>query len=351
MNLIVLLSVFFLASCAGRKAPRIKPPKSQQPVDNVWEPGVENVPEIEARDLPADSDVHEEQVEKKKPIPPVIGIVVEGAGLESFVALGFMQELAKEGIQPKKILGVGWGCWIALSWALESSSNQAEWQSFKWSTWKFLGLEKSFISRITGSKASYEDFANEMKVWLPKGEFNEYALDVDCPSLSLAKGRAELQSSQQLGVYRALWNQLQIPLFNLPNPETKNIMSLSGLAAQAVAMDEYDNFSTARGSSEKIDFWIHLQSSPSDLLSGDDAWLSAAFLRAEVARESWYRTRQGRWVMKMPLYREVSVNEKRALDFSERRALLLKGRDLGRRWIEGNWYQNNLAPAFTTPDK
>lgn len=341
--------IVIMISCSSRKAPPASEPNASG--EAKWQPGIEKLPEIESQDLDPSVPAIAEEVpsEPVKRVPPKIGIVIEGAGLESFLALGFMQELAKEGVLPQKIVGTGWGCWLALSWALESSSNQAEWQSFKWSTWRFLGIENTFLSRITGSKASYSEFEKEMKVWLPKSEFNAYARDVDCPMLKVDRNRVELQSSRQLGVYRALWNQLQIPLYNLhaSNPKAD---TLSGLAATGFSLEEYDNFALIHknsGSAEKVDLWIHLQSAPSSLVAGDHVWLSAAFRRVEVSKETWFRTAQDRWVVKLPLYRNLSLDEKRALDFTERRSLLLKGRELGRAWIEGTWYQNNLAPAFS----
>jgi hypothetical protein len=342
--------MLILISCSSRKAPPSVEPEASG--EAKWQPEIEKLPEIESQDLDPTVPAIVEGVpsEPVKRVPPKIGIVIEGAGLESFLALGFMQELSKEGVLPQKILGTGWGCWLALSWALESSSNQAEWQSFKWSTWRFLGIENSFLSRITGSKASYAEFEKEMKVWLPKSEFNAYALDVDCPMLKMDRNPLELQSSRQLGVYRALWNQLHIPLYNLhaSNPKAD---TLSGLAATGFSLEEYDNFALIyknSGSVEKVDLWIHLQSSAPSIVAGDHVWLSAAFRRAEVFKETGFRTAQDRWVVKLPLYQNLSLDKKRALDFAERRFFLLKGRELGRAWIEGTWYQNNLAPVFSS---
>lgn len=347
LNILGLLSLTFIGACSTSSGSK-QTPKSNGPV-STWRPGVENVPQIEAQDLGVDPSHIIPEEDKSEPVPkPVVGIIVEGVALDSMVALGFMQELAKAGVIPEKVMGLGWGCWIALSWAFEASSNQAEWQAFKWSSWKFLGIEnKGFLSRFTGNKSSYDNYLKEMKVWLTKSEFKDYAMDVDCPLLKPTRHEADLKSASSQGVYKALWEQIQIPLLGANFSEEKqNSEWLSGIASQNITLEEYDSFSKLKKTAKSVDFWIHLQASSPELKSAGDLWLSSTFKRAQGSSSNWLKTPQDRWVVKIPIHQKIDMDPKKSLDFSQRRSLLLKGRELGRDWIESQWFQNHLAPAL-----
>lgn len=343
--------LLLLQSCAsiGRKAP-------PAPTTPTFEKKMDaRVEESHATDPLAESKPEEEtrEIEKTEAAPapraPLIGIWVEGAGLESFAALGFMQELHRAGVRFVKVVGTGWGCWVALSWANEASPNQAEWQAFKWSSWEPMGLERGFLSRIRGDRASFEDFARELKVWLPKNEFSELAMPADCPLLSQSSASMDLVSGQGLGVHKALWEQLQMPLYDkrVLDPNTPRPAYLSGIAAGEPRLDEYDRFAAA--GKTPVELWIHLKASPAQVLAPGDRWLSAAFTRRELRGESWIKTKQGRWVMRMPLFMDQKIDAQKSLDFGGRRALLLKGRDSARAWMRSDWFQTNLAPTFANP--
>lgn len=291
----------------------------------------------------------EPEVAPPSPKAPVIGVWIDGAGLESFTALGFMQELHRSGVKFAKVVGTGWGCWVALSWANEASPNQAEWQAFKWGSWSPLGLEAGFLSRIRGEQGNFADFTKDLRVWLPKGNFNELAMPADCPLLANT-GSMDLVSGKSLGIYRALWEELQSPLFNkkVLDTTTGQTPYLSGLAAGDPRLEEYDRFSDA---AKPIELWIHLKASPAQLLAPGERWLSAAFARRELKGETWTKTKQGRWVMKMPLFVGQNLDVKKSMDFGERRAMLLRGRDLARKWMQTPWFKSNLAPAFVPPQQ
>ncbi|MEO5668609.1 MAG: patatin-like phospholipase family protein [Bdellovibrionota bacterium] len=281
------------------------------------------------------------------PRAPVIGVWIEGAGVESIMALGFMQELQRSGVKFSKVVGTGWGCWMALSWADEASANQAEWQAFKWSSWSPLGLEKGFLSRLRGERGDFDSFAKDIRVWLPKEKFSELAMPADCPLLGVSS-TMDLVSSRSLGIYRALWEELQVPLFNKNvTTDTESVAYMSGLAAGDPRLEEYDRF--AEAGKTPVEFWIHLKASPAAVLAPGDRWLSAAFARRELKGESWTKTKQGRWVMRMPLFIGQNLQESKSLDFGSRRAMLLRGRDLARSWMQTAWFKSNLAPAFATP--
>jgi hypothetical protein len=285
------------------------------------------------------------------PRAPVIGVWVDGAGVESFLALGFMQELQRAGVKFAKVVGTGWGCWMAVSWAQEASANQAEWQAFKWSSWAPLGLERGFLSRIRGERGSFEDFSRDLRVWLPKDEFAELAMPADCPVVANS-GTMDLVSTHSLGISRALWEELQAPLFDkkVTAEAADKIPYLSGLAAGDPRPEEYDRFAETSSAKNAVEFWIHLKTTPASVLASGDRWLSAAFTRREPRGETWSKTKQGRWVMKMPLFVGQNLDEKKSLDFGSRRAWLLRGREMAKKWMQSAWFKSNLAPAFATPE-
>jgi hypothetical protein len=342
---------FFLSGCASLRSRQDPPPpraSTDAPsFDQRMDARVESKsdadePLAEARSLEAIPPLSREAPRPTR--PPVVGVWVEGAGLESLVALGFMQELERAGVKFAKVVGTGWGCWVALSWALEASANQAEWQAFKWSSWAPLGMERGFLSRFTGERANYDDFARELRIWLPKSEFAELALPADCPVLRNSSP-IDLVSSRGLGLQRALWESVQVPLFKRKPGDDSKASYLSGLAAGAPRLDEYDRFSDI-ASSTPVEFWIHLKASPASLMAMGDPWLSATFARRELKGEAWAKTKQGRWVMRMPLFVGQNFDERKGLDFGGRRAMILKGRDLARHWMQSSWFRNNLSGAF-----
>ena len=352
-NLKHLLVAALFQACAS--APKV-PQSAQQPAP---EAGLE-----EKLDARVDESVRQEDQtalskDPETPLPPpgsetvaplprapVMGVWIDGAGLESFVALGFMQELHRSGVKFAKVVGTGWGCWMALSWANEASANQAEWQAFKWSSWAPLGMERGFLSRIRGGGADYGAFAKDLRIWLPKEKFSDLAMPADCPLLDASS--MDLVSAHGLGIYRALWEEMRIPLFHKKiGSEPEESEYLSGLAAGDPRLEEYDRFADA--GKNDVEFWIHLKASPSRVIAPGDRWLSTAFARRELKGESWSKTRQGRWIMRMPLFLGQNLDEKQSIDFGARRAMILRGRDLARKWMQSSWFRSNLSPAFTTP--
>jgi hypothetical protein len=347
----LFLMSFVLSSCSTRQ-PAIPSDQLAVPEKDSWQPRLEQIPNIDSLELSEDQDsiVDQEGVdataatESKVMKPPVMGVWIEGAGLESLMALGFLQELYREGVRWDKTMGTGWACWVALSWTFENNPNQAEWQAFKWSSWPGLGMERRLLSRITGARGSFEEFSKELKVWLNKNEYREYAGHVDCPLLDTQT--SQLLSSSDRGAYRALWEQLQIPLFGRqPDVESGAQRRLSGLAAPQVHDEEYDRFARVEEDKE-VEFWLHLHTTPAKVLSKDDPWLHSIYAREELRTNSWHQTKEGRWVLHLPLFVNSNIDEQKSLNFSERRALMLRGRDLAKQWMQGAWFRNNLAPAF-----
>lgn len=162
-------------------------------------------PEIQSKDLESEV-ISLSRIEQLKRSP--VAFWIDGAGFDSIEALGFMQTLDKVGIKPSLVVGTGFGCWIALSWAIDGSGNRAEWQTFKWNDWKLLG-DSSILNRLRGRPDS-EQFGDELAKIFPPQELKSLKVPVDCPYLQEKKGLYFYRSSSSDKVHTALWRQLKI---------------------------------------------------------------------------------------------------------------------------------------------
>jgi hypothetical protein len=152
----------------------------------------------------SDSEFANQQTQDRK---KVYGVWIDGAGFESLMALGVLQELEKNNIRPAKVVGTGFGCWIALSWALGNSGSQAEWQSFKWKDWN-LAAARTIIDKIGGD--SVERLRIDVKKHFLKKSFQEFSVPVDCPFTPKSKP-FKFQTAKFVDVDLALAIQLQVP--------------------------------------------------------------------------------------------------------------------------------------------
>ncbi len=110
---------------------------------------------------------------------PVQGVSVwmEGIGTDAFLALGFLQELEKK-FKIQSIHGVGFSCWVAVSWASENRGNYAEWQSFKWDSWNILGT--NVFNRFIG-RSNLEGFRSRLVNKLPLKNKDKFKISENCP--------------------------------------------------------------------------------------------------------------------------------------------------------------------------
>ncbi len=344
-----LFILIFIASCSSVSKKPVKPaPKpGEAPQDILSALPLDPIVKVEGQDLAAGESI-DASTGVAKPRAPVIGVWIDSVGLDAFWALGYLQELDKAGVKISKVVGQGFGCWIALAWAQQGSSNQAEWQAFKWSQWNLIGLDASLLKRITGNQVSYQTFQSQFEKWLPAKEFKSLKLRSDCPVVSTRnRQKGILTSGHSLGISRDMWYQMRQPFYG-PAMEPKSTDAyLSAWSFGNLRPKDYDAFSRSGKSGEKVDLWIHLRTVPASTWAHDDPWLFAAASKDEWDHETWFQTPDGSWVLRKTLFDNKIATKTNVLDFARRREFLLEGRNLGKKWISGQWFQNNLQNSFS----
>jgi hypothetical protein len=240
---------------------------------------------------------------------------IEAIGTDAFLALGFLQELEKK-VKIVSVNGVGFGCWIALSWAAENKGSYAEWQSFKWDSWDLLGA--NILNRVIG-RSSPSSFKARLAGKLPLKNKDRFKIPMNCPYI--AKGRLAFEDPSSMDIYEELWVQMR-NVFFFPAAELERDTKKSGLYRRAVTSDELLKFTS--GSVEPREhLWIVL---------------SSEVLRKELRRPPQAETQKGliddfRWVRKTiaaDTYRNVSD----AKDLTKKRPMLLRGRKEGKLFFE-----------------
>lgn len=162
-------------------------------------------PSIEAKDL--DAEVQSlSRIEQLKRSP--VAVWIDGAGYDAIEALGFLQTLEKSGVKPALVVGTGFGCWVALSWAIDGSANRAEWQTFKWVDWKLIS-DNSIFNRLRG-RSAHDQFAEELVKIFPPQKVSSLRVPADCLYLESQNGLYFYKSSTNDNVETALWRQLQV---------------------------------------------------------------------------------------------------------------------------------------------
>ena len=349
-RIITLALLMFVMSCASKKQNQVttEPKPGEAPSDILSALPLEPVVKVEGEDLDVSGGSTDENSNGEqagmRPRAPVIGVWIDSVGLDAFWALGYLQELDRAGVKVSKVVGQGFACWLALSWAQHGSANQAEWQAFKWSSWEPIGLDAGFLKRLTGNTANYENFESQIKRWMPEEKFSALKLKADCPLVDSRHSYA-LASARSLGIQKTLWFQMRQPFFAPPMEPQASDAYLSAWSYGNLRPQDYDQFS--RDSGQNVDFWIHLRTVPANTWAQSDPWLIAAASKDEWERESWFRTPEGRWVLRKTLYQVGEATKSNVLDFARRRAFLLEGRKMGKQWINGEWFQNNLRDSFS----
>jgi hypothetical protein len=341
---ILIFALLVLSACSSSKSPGTRP---DVPTTSIEEPSerVDLPPGVDGVDIGDEETTPPEEVRE----PLRVGVWIEGAGVEAVAALGFLQELHKAGVKPVKVVGTGFGCWTAVSWALEDSPNQAEWQAFKWSDWNALGMGSSLLSRISSTR-SYSAFSKEMQKLLPKKEeFGELALDADCP-LARAKGEASLESAHSLGIYRGLWEQMQLPLFKAEEPTGGHEDAwVSGLLASWPLPAELDDMARLRKQNNDVQAWILIKTSRTETKIKDRLWMHLLTTRAERALAQAGTTPQGRKIWILDWSANLAPREEDSRDFTQRRKYLLAGRERAQVFMHSSWYESNLKLSTPAP--
>ena len=279
-----------------------------------------------------------------------IAAYIDAVGYDAFTALGFMQEFEKTGIKPVKMVGTGFGCWVAVSWALENSGNRAEWQSFKWTKWDTLP-QKGFLNRLKGAIGAEDRFTSEIDKLMTDTRFEKLQLPADCPNLE-NQGSFTLRSSRSGDIPHALWTELLHPALGVPEGYYDNEKQVSGIFAGFPTDDEWDDLSRDSPGGSQPMLWLYLRTRTADERKTGVENLQILGLRQETNQTAIHRTAHGNYFMIVDL-----TGPKRNLDSlkntASRRKFLLDGRKKGRQILEAKTIEKAFSELFvpaTTPD-
>ncbi|MBS1983962.1 MAG: hypothetical protein JST16_07295 [Bdellovibrionales bacterium] len=343
-----VLSLCLLAACASKNtitqqrssAPNEATPTKSEAVQDLRPPTPAPAPVAEA---PAPAPVVEGVTAvapgATTPVAPVelpppalapnksFAVWIDGAGLEAIAALGFLQELEKAGWKPAKVVGTGFGCWVAISWAIENSGNSGEWQTFKWTSWEHLP-RSGLLGKLTGG-TSRKKFEEDMHRLLPVQNFEKLALPADCAVVT-ASQPSHLVSGRSSDLTSALWQQFQLPVLGVEKIEGT---VYSGLAAGTPLPAELEAFSAGIDRS-KAPFagWIVLRTRTAQERAGSKGWEEVMAERSDAAVPASGTLGDGtRWVLVdlAPRGRDASEVQK----FEKRREWLLEGRRVGNTFL------------------
>lgn len=311
---LLVMAAIGVSSCASgpRSAagPGVAPPTTEAPAEPVETPA-----EVGSQELGEDPQP-EGQLPANEFVSQAFGVWIDGAGLDAFAALGFLQELEKAGRKPSRVAGTGFGCWIALAWAIENNGNRAEWQAFKWSDWSHLP-KAGLLGRLTAG-AARKALEQQAARLLPAKSWDAFALPADCPSFDSASpsrfisGRGRVPS-------QAVAFQFQVPALGAvaaPEGDTE----WPGLAGGTPRATDFDALSGTEGS------WIVLRTRTAADRSGPGAWAAAMASRPEVAGTASGTTPEGRRFRFVDLADASSRPTADVSHFDKRRRWLLEGR-------------------------
>lgn len=328
IHILCILVIF--SSCTSSK--KTKEPKLNIEQGLTPEEATQlQVPEIQKQEILYEEVVSSETTQQS---PKNFAVWIEGDLLDSFAALGFLQQLEKKSIKPVAIMGSGFACYIAVSWGIENSGNQAEWQTFKWNKWN--SLTKGLFQKI-GVGSTLNDFEEEMSKMLSVKEFHDLKIPVDCP---LWSKEGSYHTAHSMNLIKALWHQFQVP--HLGNIEDERMNFYSGFIGATVTPEELDEW--ADKSKVKIDSWIILKTQPEISLSKEKAspWEAIYEKRLKLKPDSSSGTTPKNL---LPWKRIQVLSSKSVQDiksFTLRRRWLLDGRTAANRFLlqpeAGNYF-------------
>jgi predicted acylesterase/phospholipase RssA len=251
--------------------------------------------------------------------------------LDSFATLGFLQSLEKKGLQVEIVAGTGFACWIAKNWADYNKGSNAEWQSFKFDSWK--GIESTLWDRVSSQNAlrRFENYIQ--KISSTQRRSTQSAIIWTCP----------------------LFYQ---PAHSLPSIQTRTEMNFSNNLLKQLELEALDfgpfpferDFSSGSFADYPIDKWLESLDQLWDQKKFDDrAWLIldtrylfAQWSRSQNTTDIGFTPQQVRWV-------HWSVGKKNISDlnsiknFDRRREFLLQGRKSADEFFEQSRYRQFLG--------
>ena len=286
------------------------------------------------------------EAEKKPAARRTLGVWIDGAGFDATAALGFLQELEKQGIKPSKVVGTGFGCWVALSWAFSNSGNRAEWQTFKWSNFDLLKRE-GLLGKLTGGAGLQSRFEGEVVKLFPNKNFSGLSVPADCPVVS-SKTPYTFESGHNIDIPALLWLQLQAPVLGAPDAELGKSGFYSGLLGGLPYEAELDAFSKDvphDASGGVFGAWLVLRTRGSKDRSGEQNWSRGLSGRTDESFGVAGRTKNGvTWTV-------VNLDDAGGHGFDEiskpenRRRWLLEGRKRAQQMLQKNEIKNFLESS------
>lgn len=200
----LVIGMLALVACSTKRVRTMSPNQANDDTVSGKSDPLLMPPSIEAKDLD-EGELKLSRIDQLKRSP--VAFWIDGSGYDAIESLGFMQTLEKAGIEPALVVGTGFGCWIAMSWAIDGSANRAEWQAFKWTDWKLL-TDSSILNRLRGRDA-YDQFSEEVGKMFPPQKLSSLRIPVDCIYLEEVNGQFFYKSAITENVDSALWRQLQ----------------------------------------------------------------------------------------------------------------------------------------------
>jgi hypothetical protein len=343
LSKILTSTLLLCAACASQKATK-KAPSHGDPLNQVSPPpqiqaqNIEGVPVLSpdassATQAPGVDATVPTSTEPK--LPKSFAVWIDGVGFESLAALGFLQELEKRGLKPVKVVGTGFGCWVAASWALSNNGNQAEWQAFKWAHFDALP-KKGLLSRLTGAVGVQAKIEAQVTQLLPLKNLASASMPVDCPLLE-ASSPYSLRSGAGFAPPALIWHQLLSPGLGIQEGELLKDAWFSGALAGAPQALELEEFSRdIKRDAPGFGGWLVLRTRTSAERSSQNPLSQALASRADRSLPlSGQSPGQVAWVS-VDLSGGVTRSSDDLRNPQLRRKWLLEGRKMGSQFATGD---------------
>jgi hypothetical protein len=318
LNNLSFCLVVVLASCASTSTKSYKKENETKKEELIIQEKSESV--FEGKALEPEHVSIESLPQLQVPVQGV-SVWMEGIGTDAFLALGFLQELEKK-FKIQSIHGVGFSCWVAVSWASENRGNYAEWQSFKWDSWNIMGT--NVFNKFMG-RSNLDGFRSRLENKLPLKNKDKFKISENCPFVR--KGSFAFEDSRDLSISEEIWIQMRNPFYFSKESLVADELQ-SGLMRQAVMPYELLKFT------------------PSTINLEDHLWivLTNEVVRQDLGRVPQVEMQRGvidglRWIRKS--LASGQITSKDVKDLKKKRSMLLLGRKEGRSFLD-----NSLVKQF-----
>ncbi len=280
------------------------------------------------------TEIEDKKESAAKTEGPFFAIWIDAVGFDALAALGFLQELEKNKIKAVKVVGAGFGCYVALAWALENNGNQAEWQSLKWNSWDSLGSPSLFgkITSRVGFNGDEQNFRTEVDKLLPVKDFAQLKLPADCPLFERSPQKMVSAETLQIPLSQVLWFQFQVPALTKNAEEAPEKQWLSGVVGAQPLVSELESVTPKEFISGEKPFtgWIVLKTRNSKDRGGPAYWSEILSERSDIVQASGAQAKNSESLPLRVLSLDIGEGESRPtkeiLLSQNRRRYLLNGR-------------------------